>query len=149
MTGRAASPPRRSVSGRRGAVAGDERTREVTLRHSSCKADEQSRATGGGAAGAKGGDRGKRETGWTRSGLRARKARHTAWMAYGKAARGGNPTRPRHSLYRQPPEVGTVCPNWARTDLCGGRSAMSVPTAIRNPRNQANEIILRVSILSA
>src|SRR5271168_4380034 len=53
-------------------------------------------------------------------------------MAYGKAARGGNPIRPRHSLHRQPPEVGTVCPNWARTGLCGGRSAMGVPTAIRN-----------------
>jgi hypothetical protein len=35
-------------------------------------------------------------------------------------------------LRRQPPKVGAVCPNWARTDLCGGRSAMSVPTAIRN-----------------
>ena len=30
-------------------------------------------------------------------------------------------------------KVRTVCPNWARTDLCGGRSAMGVPTAIRNP----------------
>ena len=34
------------------------------------------------------------------------------------------------ALRRQTPEVGAVCPNWARTDLCGGRSAMSVPTAI-------------------
>jgi hypothetical protein len=56
-SGRAASPP---MSGRRGAVAGDEQTREVTLRHSSCEADEQSRATTGGA---KGGDRGKRGKG--------------------------------------------------------------------------------------
>ena len=30
---------------------------------------------------------------------------------------------------RSSPEVGAVCLNWARTDLCGGRSAMSVPTA--------------------
>ena len=29
----------------------------------------------------------------------------------------------------RPPEVGAECPNWARSDLCGGRSAMSVPTA--------------------
>src|ERR1700742_1393796 len=36
------------------------------------------------------------------------------------------PPRPRHSLHRQPPEVGTVCPNWARTGLCGGRSATGV-----------------------
>ena len=28
------------------------------------------------------------------------------------------------------PEVGAECPNWARSVLCGGRSAMSVPTAI-------------------
>jgi hypothetical protein len=33
------------------------------------------------------------------------------------------------ALRRQTPEVGAVCLNWARTDLCGGRSAMSVPTA--------------------
>src|SRR5271163_1672776 len=48
------------MSGRRGAVAGDEQTREVTLHHSSCEADEQSRARTGGA---KGGDRGKRGKG--------------------------------------------------------------------------------------
>lgn len=28
------------------------------------------------------------------------------------------------------PEVGAVCPNWARTDLCGGREVTRVPTAI-------------------
>ena len=27
------------------------------------------------------------------------------------------------------PEVGAVCPNWARTDLCGGREVTRVPTA--------------------
>ncbi len=34
------------------------------------------------------------------------------------------------TLPRQTPEVGAVCGNSARTVLCGGRSAMSVPTAI-------------------
>jgi hypothetical protein len=34
------------------------------------------------------------------------------------------------SLRRPTPEVGAVCLNGARTDLCGGHSAMSVPTAI-------------------
>jgi hypothetical protein len=34
------------------------------------------------------------------------------------------------TLRRQAPEVGAVCLNWARTVMCGGRSAMSVPTAI-------------------
>src|ERR1700688_1480808 len=27
------------------------------------------------------------------------------------------------------PKVGAVCPNWARTDLCGGREVTRVPTA--------------------
>ena len=48
-----------SASGRRGAVADDARTREVRLRHSSWEADEQSRATGCGAGGAKGGGQGE------------------------------------------------------------------------------------------
>ena len=30
------------------------------------------------------------------------------------------------ALCRQTPEVGAVCPNWACTDLCGGRSVMGV-----------------------
>jgi hypothetical protein len=30
-------------------------------------------------------------------------------------------------------EVGAVCGSSARTDLCGGRSVMIVPTATRNP----------------
>src|SRR6516225_9871976 len=34
------------------------------------------------------------------------------------------------ALRRQAPEVGAGCPNRARPDLCGGRSAMSVSTAI-------------------
>src|SRR3954452_22662424 len=52
----------RPASGRRGAVADDERPREVRPCHSSCEADEQGRATGRGAGGAKGGDRGERGT---------------------------------------------------------------------------------------
>jgi hypothetical protein len=36
----------------------------------------------------------------------------------------------RPALRRQTPEVGAGCSNWARPDLCGGRSAMSIPTAI-------------------
>src|SRR5713226_8709737 len=33
------------------------------------------------------------------------------------------------TLCRHTPKVGAVCGKSARTDLCGGRSAMSVPTA--------------------
>src|SRR6476619_2650951 len=42
---------------------------------------------------------------------------------------------------RYTPEVGAVCPNWARTDLCGGREVTRVPTAnvpffsINSPRS--------------
>ena len=37
--------------------------------------------------------------------------------------------RVRH-VCRQTPEVGAVCPNWARTDLCGGCPVTGIPTAI-------------------
>src|SRR5271157_1125580 len=45
---------------------------------------------------------------------------------------------------RHPPEVGAVCGNPARTVLCGGRSAMSVPTAIANlvARDTTNDLAL-------
>ena len=33
------------------------------------------------------------------------------------------------AVCRQTPEVGAECGNSARSDLCGGRSAMAVPTA--------------------
>src|SRR6516225_10627573 len=36
----------------------------------------------------------------------------------------------KEKLRRQIPKVGAECPNWARSVLCGGRSVMSVPTAI-------------------
>src|SRR5216683_7295637 len=47
--------------------------------------------------------------------------------------------RIRH-VRRQTPEVGAVCGKAARTVLCGGRSAMGVPTAIvaRAPRNDVD-----------
>src|SRR6184192_635270 len=37
----------------------------------------------------------------------------------------------RKTLCRHTPKVGAVCPNWARTVLCGGRSVMSVPCTLR------------------
>src|SRR5258707_15838547 len=45
-----------------GAVPSDVRGEEVCSRHSSCEADEQSRATGCGVGGAKGGGRGECES---------------------------------------------------------------------------------------
>jgi hypothetical protein len=45
-------------------------------------------------------------------------------------------TGTKKTLCRHTPKVGAVCPNWARTDLCGGRSVMSVPTAISEMSSQ-------------
>src|SRR5262245_8133316 len=39
----------------------------------------------------------------------------------------------RCALRSQAPKVGAVCPNWARTVLCGGREVTRVPTAIQDP----------------
>jgi len=122
-TGRSRDRPfgnrRRSASGRRGAVADDARSREVRLCHSSCEADEQSRATSRGAGGAKGGGQGECEP-----------AKHAPDSEPGKrVTRAGAHTANRKG-FAVTPKVGAVCPNWACTDLCGGRSVMSVPTAI-------------------
>ena len=39
------------------------------------------------------------------------------------------PSVAEHTLRCQAPKVGAECPNWARSDLCGGCSAMNIPTA--------------------
>jgi hypothetical protein len=105
----------RSASGRRGAVAGDARSREVRLCHSSCEADGPDR---GGAGGAKGGGQGGTRASKARTGHSAGCACHKRWSAYGK-------------FRRHTPKAGAVCGNSARTDLGGGRSVMAVPTALR------------------
>src|SRR4051794_22034807 len=57
--------------------------------------------------------------------------------ADGEGGRGlAPPTAPpsplaERTFRRQTPKVGAECPNWARSDLCGGRSVMGVPTAIK------------------
>src|SRR6266481_3629886 len=122
-TGRSRDRPfgnrRRSASGRRGAVADDARSREVRLCHSSWEADEQSGPDRSGVGGAKGGGQGECEP-----------AKHAPDSEPGKrVTRAGAHTANRKGL-AVTPKVGAVCPNWACTDLCGGRSVMSVPTAI-------------------
>jgi hypothetical protein len=53
----------------------------------------------------------------------------------------------KRSLRRYAPEVGAECLNWARSDLCGGRSAMTVPTAIaKRPRQRPASDQLGASI---
>src|ERR1035437_4974823 len=108
---------------RRGAEADDARTWEVRLRHSSGEADEQGRATGCGAGGAKGGSRGECEP-----------VKHAPGTVPGKRVTGaGAHTARRENIAKRRylPEVGAVCGKSARTDLCGGRPVMDVPTAIR------------------
>src|SRR3954462_13106621 len=48
------------------------------------------------------------------------------------------------TVCRQTSKVGAVCGQAARTDLCGGRSVMGVPTAIdiRAPRSRARRAAL-------
>src|SRR5665811_2405303 len=104
------------------AVADDARKWGVRLRYSSWEANEQSRATGRGVGGAKGGGRGECEP-----------AKHAPGAVPGKRVTGaGAHTARRENIVksRQTPEVGAVCLNWARTDLCGGREVTRVPTAI-------------------
>ena len=65
---------------------------------------------------------------------RSQKAR-LVWARMGEAGQRLSPPTADPSslaecaLRRQTPEVGAQCPNWARSDLCGGRSATNVPTA--------------------
>src|ERR1700726_2239858 len=110
-----------SASGRRGAVADYERTRGVRLRHSSWEADEQGGAIRCGAGGAKGGGRRECES-----------AKHWPGTAPGNRVTGAEAHtefRENITTRRYIPEVGAACPNWARTDLCGGREVTRVPTA--------------------
>ena len=65
-----------------------------------------------------------------RAGRRTGKACHRRWNAYG----GPHVTR---ALCRQIPKGGAECLNWARSDLCGGRSEMSVLTG--NVKTRSNE----------
>src|SRR5437660_8474706 len=97
--------------------------------------DEQGGAIRRGAGGAKGGDQGecapaKHVPGAVPDTRVTSAGSHTT----GRSSHGGSFIPGYRALRRHLPEVGAVCLNWARTDLCGGRSAMSVPTAISHER---------------
>ena len=72
---------------------------------------------------------------WHRQLAGAARGRDVLWDADGETGRRIPPDAPspaslaERAVCRQTPEVGAVCGNSARTDLCGGRSAMGVPTA--------------------
>src|SRR5580658_7794853 len=75
-----------------------------------------------------------------RAGTKGNAGQHSTYRAQYRASLSQVQERIRH-VRRQTPEVGAVCGKAARTDLCGGRSAMGVPTAIvaRAPRNDGHE----------
>src|SRR5664280_2440728 len=56
----------------------------------------------------------------------------------------------KRALRRQTPEVGAVCGKSARTDLCGGRPVMDVPTAILKltPQNRRLTGLLSLCLYS-
>src|ERR1700731_2567332 len=80
---------------------------------------EQARATGSGGGGAKGGGQGEREP-----------MPHVPDTGPGKRVTGTGARTDGREASRQTSEVGAVCRKAARTDLCGGRPVMGVPTAI-------------------
>src|SRR5580658_2034037 len=64
-----------------------------------------------------------------RAGTKGNAGQHSTYRAQYRASLSQVQERIRH-VRRQTPEVGAVCGKAARTDLCGARSAMGVPTAI-------------------
>ena len=102
------------------------------LRPDSDEACEQGRSTGCGVGGAKGGDQGERGPPHTRR-----------TQSRSSVSQGLDPCTGRCVQRCSPsiPEVGAVCPNRARTDLCGGRPVMGVPTAKRPPGGGCGEFV--------
>src|SRR4051812_30933377 len=76
---------------------------------------------------------------WRRTLRRRSQKDRLTWGADGEVGRClAPPTAPpsplaERTFRRQTPKVGAECPNWARSDLGGGRSVMGVPTAIQVP----------------
>src|ERR1700682_1802030 len=115
-----------SASGRRGAVADDERTRGVRLRRSSCEADEQCGAIRCGAGGAKGGGQGKwgpaKHAPGTEPGKRVTGA--GAHTASSKAKEEGEVHRAPPPYQHRPPRTGVPRTQGARGSG-SGRSDMA------------------------
>src|SRR5713226_2614743 len=65
-----------------------------------------------------------------RAGTKGNASQHSTCRAQYRVSVSPALERIRH-VRRQTPKVGAVCGKAARTVLCGGRSAMSVPTAIQ------------------
>ena len=80
---------------------------------------------------------------WQRS-LRRRSQKHSmSWERFTQLANDWLPKPkilhpwPEKAIRRHAPKVGAVCLNWARTDLCGGRSENERP--YRNVRRETGK----------
>ena len=80
-------------------------------------------------------------TRWTQS--------HGSMCHSGRAMHGA--TRPQGPLLcRHQPKVGAECLNWARSDLCGGRPVMGVPTAFSGgPYDASQSVAFSLSMLAS
>src|SRR5215468_892082 len=100
--------------------ADDERTREVGPSVVATKLANKAERSAAEPAEPRAGTKGNANQQHT-AGRRAGKPCHRCWCAYVKPQA--------TAICRHSPEVGAVCGKAARTDLCGGRGAISVPTA--------------------
>jgi hypothetical protein len=108
------------------------RCRGVTQFHSTGETGEQGRRGAAcGVGGGKGTDQGEH-----RQSLLARTQRRnsdgTPFVARSRGLLGVRVAAQQRVVCTSTSTVRTVCGSSARTDLCGGRSAMTVPTAIEN-----------------
>src|SRR5271157_5915081 len=83
-----------------------------------------------------------------RAGAEGKTLRQSAFRTQGRvdASQALERIRQAATLRRQSPEVGAVCGNRARTVLCGGRSAMSVPTAFYSSESGLFNGLRRIQI---
>ena len=78
--------------------------------------------------------------------MRASKARAEPGKRVTRAGAHTANRNEKKTLCRHTPEVGAECPNGARSVLCGGRSVMSVPTAISEMSSQIMPLKSRVDL---
>src|SRR6266853_3602303 len=112
-------------------IADDERTREVGPSSSSCEAGEQGGAIRRGAGGAKGWDQGE---------CKPATPGPDAEPGNRDTGAGAHTSNRKTAICRHSPEVGAVCGKAARTDLCGGRGAISGPTATVSSIHRARQL---------
>ena len=117
---------------------------EVRLRHSSCEADEQSRATGCGAGGAKGGDQGECGASKARAGHRAGEPCHRRWSAYGKQQGKGRRRGSPRSSTTSASTCSTRHSSNSRKDAAPGVDGLTWPDYEQNLERNLEDLHARV-----